>query len=234
MNIKTLAVLIYFTAAYDTIWWISVMSKLLRCFRCLTLYTLLNEMQGNYLYTDHLVASAIKIMHMNNGLPQRSVLVLIIFNLYISDFLQTKSCKFIYVDDITLDTQHNKFEVNGTTLPKDLKALSTYLYQWRLIPNTDKIILSLFQLNNHMENYESQILFRVNTLKYEPHPRYLGGTHDRKLSLKSHINNTSTKLKTRNNIIFITGRNKLGSLHFYIKKSSLALVYLVTKNAYSI
>jgi len=53
-NLKTTAVLVDFTAAYDMVWRTGLLTKFLELFLCLTLYTLMNEMFSNRTFTVHL------------------------------------------------------------------------------------------------------------------------------------------------------------------------------------
>jgi len=109
---------------------------------------------------------------------------------------------FIYADDITLATQHNKFKVTeGILLTKDLELISEYLYKWWLIPNTDKTLVTTFHLKNRLAKYKPQIQFGGKGLEYVPTPKYLEVTLDKRLIFKQHIENTAAKLKTRNTII---------------------------------
>lgn len=198
---KTTAVLVDLSAAYDTVWRTGLLTKILQLFSCLILYKLLDDMLRNRMFSVHLGEMQSKLRCLNNGLPQDSVLVPILFNLYTSDLPPTTSGKFIYADDITLATQHNKFDVTEEILTNDLKLISDYIHKWRLIPNTDKTVVTTFHLNNRLSKYKPQIKFCGKSLDYDPTPKYLGVTLDRQLTYKHHIENTATKLKTRNNII---------------------------------
>lgn len=61
-----------------------------------------------------------------NGLPQGSVLSPTVFNLYTADISETKSRKFMYVDDIGLVAQGNSFEQLEDPLNEDLKHFLSY------------------------------------------------------------------------------------------------------------
>lgn len=77
-----------------------------------------------------------------------------------------------------------------------------------------------------MANYEPQIIYKGNTLKYKPHPRYLRVRLDRALSFKSHIENTSAKL---NDIIQKLAGTTWGASTSTLRISSLALVFSATE-----
>jgi len=186
-NLKTTAVLVDLTAAYDTVWWTGLLTKLLELFPCLTLYKLMNEMLSNRTFVVHLGERHSKPRRLNGWLPQGSVLAPILFNLYISGLLNTISRKFIYADDITLAVQNNKFEVTEKVLSEDLDIISTCLYRWRLKPNINKTVVSSFHLNNRLANYQPKVTFRGSTLNYYQTPTYLGVTLDGQLTYKRYI-----------------------------------------------
>jgi len=123
-NMKTTAVLVDLSAAYDTVWRTGLLTKILQLFPCLTLYKLLNNMLCNRMFSVHLGELQNKIRRLNNGLPQGSVLAPILFNLYTSHLPATNSRKFNYAEDITLATQQNKFEVTEEILTNGLTLIS--------------------------------------------------------------------------------------------------------------
>jgi len=68
-NMKTTAVLVDLSAAYDTVWRTGLMTKILQLFPRLTLYKLLNDMLSNRMFSVHLGEMQSKLRRLNNGLP---------------------------------------------------------------------------------------------------------------------------------------------------------------------
>ncbi|KAL4135432.1 hypothetical protein QTP88_007041 [Uroleucon formosanum] len=123
---------------------------------------------------EEIRASQSSTKQLNNGLPEGSVLAPTLFNLYISDLPSTISRKFAYGDDITVATQHEKFENNEAILNQDLEKLRKYFKQWRLKPNIQKTEVSTFHLNNKLTKHQPTITFGNQILAYNPSPKYLG------------------------------------------------------------
>jgi hypothetical protein len=99
---------------------------------------------------------------LNNGLAQGSVLVLVLFNVYISDLPETKSRKFAYTDDLGIVAKVSSLNTIETTLTEDLKSLEAYYKKWRLKPNSLKTVVSPFTLNNRESHRQLKVDSVVN------------------------------------------------------------------------
>ncbi|KAL1465708.1 hypothetical protein WDU94_005254 [Cyamophila willieti] len=163
--------------------------------------------------------------NLNNGLPQGSVLAPLLFNLYISDMPSTQSKKFGYADDWALATRNVSIEETESILSSDLSTLEKYFRNWRLKPNATKTEVCCFHLNNRLAQRKLHVTFANQTLKHNDNPKYLGVVLDRTLSFKVHLQNTASKLKTRNNIIHKLCGSSWGSSTHVLKSSTLGLVY---------
>jgi hypothetical protein len=79
------------------------MLKFMRVVLCAELSNLLNNMLSNRFFQVLLVDKSSRWRRLNNGLlPQGSVLVSLLFSLYLSDSLLTLSNQFQYADGIVL------------------------------------------------------------------------------------------------------------------------------------
>lgn len=63
------------------------------------------------------------MQHLNNGLPQGSALVPILFNQYVSYMPLFQSAKFGYVDDLALVDRTKTIEEASSILSEDLCVL---------------------------------------------------------------------------------------------------------------
>lgn len=135
---KTSAVFIDLTAAYDTVWRDGLMYKLMKIIPCRKICGLINNMLSYRLFKVYLGDQVSNKYKLSNGLAQGSVLAPLLFILYIHDLPDTASKKFGYADDWTLAAQHNSMLIAQELLNADLKIISQYLQQWRLIPSLEK------------------------------------------------------------------------------------------------
>jgi hypothetical protein len=101
-QLKTGAVFIGLTAAYDTVWREGLMIKFLEAVLYLKLFKLLNNMLSNRYFQVFLGDQSSIWRRLNNGLPQGSVLAPILFNLYMPDLPSTAAKVFQYADDIAV------------------------------------------------------------------------------------------------------------------------------------
>jgi hypothetical protein len=110
------------TTPYENIKMI-LMFKLMRVVPCAKLLNLLNNMLLNRFFQVFLGDKSSRWRRLNNGLPQGSVLVPLLFSLYLSDILSTLS---------------NQFQDCKANLKVDLERLNQYFHRWRLQPNPSK------------------------------------------------------------------------------------------------
>ena len=137
----------------------------------------------------------------NNGLPQGSVLLPLLFNLYMYDIPQTSSSKFIYAVDIALLFQSQNFQEIEQSLSSDLVIPNKFFNNWRLSPNCSKTEVSCFHLCNSDKKRELRVSFNGTFLRHNSNPTYLGVKLDTSLTYKFQIEKLVQKLKTRVNLI---------------------------------
>jgi hypothetical protein len=117
----------------------------MRTVPCAKISNLLNNMLSNRFFQVFLGNQSSIWRRLNNGLPQGSILALILFNLYLSDLPSSSLNLFQYADDIELTHQARKFEECEIHLEEGLETLSRF-HQWRLCPNPSKTEVCVFHL----------------------------------------------------------------------------------------
>jgi hypothetical protein len=134
-QLKTGAVFVDLTAAYDTVWREGLMINFLEAVPSLKLFNLLNNMLSNRYFQVFLGDQSSRWRRLNNGLPQGSVLAPILFNLYMSDLPPTASKVFQYADDIAVTYQAKTFDECENNLKADIEVLNQFFSS--LVPSTE-------------------------------------------------------------------------------------------------
>ena len=228
-NLKTSAVFIDLTAAYDTVWRPGVTYKFLRAIPCKRTSQLISNMLSDRPFQVIMGDSHSKQRILNNGLPQGSVLAPLLFNLYIADIPDTKSRKFGYADDWSIATQHKDIDKTEEILTADLDKLGQFFRKWGLQVNPNKTESSCFHLSNILANRELNIHFQGNRIRFNKNPNYLGVTFDRSLIFKQHLTKVAAKIRSRNNILQKLCGTTWGSTASTLRTTALSLVYSVAE-----
>ena len=223
---KTGAVFVDLTAAYDTVWHRGLLVKLSRCMPMWFVETIEMFLRDRR-FRVHMGDKVSRWRTQRSGLPQGSVLSPTLFNLYINDMPETTSHKFIYADDICCAAQAKTFTELETTLSSDMRKLTEYFKLWRLVPSMTKTVTSVFHLHNASATVTLNIDFDGHSLKHDPHPCYLGVTLDRALTLKEHLSKTALKIKSRNNLLQKLAGTTWGADAVTLRLTAVALCYSV-------
>ena len=184
---KAGAVFVDLTAVYDTIWHRSLTCKLLRLLPDKHMVPIIMELVRNRSFTLTTGDSKqSRLRRLRNGLPQRSVLASIFFNIYTYDLPSMTSQKYAYADDLALLYASQNWKAVEDTLSQDMTTLSAYLQTWRLKLSNTKTVTAAFHLNNREAKRELNVYNNGNLLPPCPVPTYLGEKLDRLLTFRYH------------------------------------------------
>ena len=185
---KASAVFIDLIAAYDTVWHRGLTCKLLRLLPDKHMVKMIMELVQNRSFTLTTGDSKqSRLHHLKNGVPQGSVLALLLFNIYTYDLPSMISRKFAYADDLALLHSSGNWKDLEGTLSQDMSTLSAYLQTWTLKLSHTKTVTAAFYLNNRDAIRELKVYNNGRLLPFCPTPTYLGVKLDRSLTLSSRV-----------------------------------------------
>ena len=128
-----------------------------------------------------------RLRRLQNGLPQESVLVPSLFNIYTYNMPSMTSQKCVYADDLALLYASRDWKAVEDTLSQDMTTLLAYLQTWRLKLSKTKTVTTAFHRNNREIKRELNVYNNGNLLLPCPVPTYLGVELDRLLTFRHHL-----------------------------------------------
>ena len=136
-----------------------------------------------------------RLRRLKNGVPQGSVLVPLLFNIYTYDLPSMISRKFAYADNLALLHSSGNWKDLEGTLSQDMSILPVYLQTWSL--NFTKTVTTAFYLNNREAKRELKVYNNGRLLPFCPTPTCLGVKLDRSLTFRHHLVALRKKLSSR-------------------------------------
>ena len=87
---------------------------------------LIESMLENRYFDVELMGMGVRRVDGGNGLPQGSVLALLLFNIYTNDQPKSEGTRFFYADDLAVAAQDDEFSVVEERLSNVLDDLTPY------------------------------------------------------------------------------------------------------------
>ena len=135
--------------------------------------------------------------NVNAGVPQGSILGPLLFLIYINDLSNNLSsnCK-LFADDTSLFSVVNNLHISATTLSQDLKAVTKWAFQWKMIFNPDlsKQAQEVEFSRKIKKLLHPTLLFNNIPLNNSLFQKHLGLTLDIKLNFSEHIKSITKKI----------------------------------------
>ena len=197
MNAKevTLAVLIDYSKAFDTIDHTILVKKLISLdFDKKSVMIIMNYLTNRRQFVQ-IEDKASNTLPIHFGVPQGSILGPILFNLYVAELpnhIESESIQ--YADDTTIYRHCDKAEIVNTikAIENDVRTLSTWSGNNGLVFNKEKLQFIIFAKENFSLLSDRSFLLRPNaiSIKQEQSVKLLGLTLDQNLRWTNQVNIT--------------------------------------------
>ena len=166
-----------------------------------------------------------RLRHLKSGVPQGSVLALLLFNIYTYDLPSTQSRKYWYVDDLAILLSKPLWKTAEEDLNEDIATLSIYLKKWHLKFSLGNTTSSMFHLNNRETARKLNIIMDKARLQFQYIPTYLDVKLDRTLTFKQHLESIKAKTTSRVALICFLAGTTWGAATNMLHTSTQALVF---------
>ena len=157
------------------------------------------------------------------GVPQGSVLGLVLFSLFINDLsaslLSSVSC-FLYADDLAIWSSSSSVPTAVEATQGALFRLKRWSEYWCLPLNPSKCEASFFSVDPNQANLQPNILLLGSRLRFNPTPTFLGVTFDCSFSFSKHVSSVKAKFFPRLKALRCISASSWGA-----SKESLSLLY---------
>ena len=212
-----------FSKAFDCVWHPALFHKLILagippCFACWTQSFLFNR-RVCVIFQNHKSRS----FRVRRGVPQGSVLGLVLFSLFINDLPvslpSSVSCS-LYADDLAIWCSFPPVPTAVEAAQEALICLECWSEYWCLPLNPSKCETSFFSVDPHQANLQPNLLLLNSCLRFNPTPTFLGVTFDRTFSFSKHVSSVNAKFIPRRK-----GLRSISASSWGPFKESLSLLY---------
>ena len=163
----------------------------------------------------------LQIQHHSHRRPQGSVISLLLFNLYVSQFPQSPyTLTTSYADDFTVSATAETTSGATATLAAQAAEVEQWASARALQVSAQKSTVTLFSSQTRELNTHPTIPFNNSNLPLEKHPKILGVTFDPTLTFCAHVDSVVSRANQRISIL-----KALTSVKWGQQKESLVNTY---------
>ena len=220
---RTILSTIDLSKAFYSVWHPALFHKLISaglppCFARWT-QSFLSDRHACVVYQNHKSRS----FRVRRGVPQGSVLGLVLFCLFINDLPaslpSSVSCSF-YADDLAIWSSSPSVPTAVEATQGALFRLERWSEYWCLPLNPSKCEASFFSVDPHQANLQSNLLLLGSRLRFNPTQTFLGVIFDRTLSFSKHVSSLKAKFFPRLKALRCISASSWGP-----SKESLSVLY---------
>jgi hypothetical protein len=221
---KSVCVLFFdISKAYDKVWHNGLLFKMIKLKIPLYLIAIIKSFLGNRNFVVKINKCLSEKGEIEASLPQGGILCPTCFNIYINDSPQRSksNCNgsVLYADDLASLFIFRKTGNLEKTINKYLIELEKWLIKWKMKMSAKKCSYITFtQSNDSFDKFRFK-LFGAD-IPYNPNPRFLGITFDKRLSFANQLKETKTNCFDRLKIIRILSHKR-----WMLSKQTLVGIY---------
>ena len=187
-KMKTLAVFVDLTKAFDKVWKEGLLLKLLKKKVCGRMYSWIQSYLFQRTARVKLDGHQSKLVKMREGVPQGGVISPTLFIVFIDDIadeLRRHISRALHADDLALWTASEYTTTASHRMQESMNSISEWANRWLVTINRIKTVATCFSLSPNKEKFSLQI--DGEEVPQQDTPTYLGVTLDRKLTWTPHI-----------------------------------------------
>lgn len=201
--------------AFDSVWHEGLLIKLLKFKFPPHVIKMISSFLKERKFQVHYKTARSKIVPINNGVPQGSILSPVLYNIYVGDIPTPKYCEIAnFADDTIIYTSADNANQIIDHLESDYEQIINYFRKWKIQINHSKTNAIFFTRRRLTECVPQRNLNLNNiNIPWQSTIKYLGITLDKRLTFSPHIDQTIKKTKiTVRNLYSLLNRKSILSL----------------------
>jgi len=193
-KMKTVAVFVDLSKAFDKVWKEGLLLKLLQKNVCGNMFRWIQSYLFHRSARVKLEGHISPLVKIREGVPQGSVISPTLFVVFIDDIAKNLSRhipRALHADDLAVWTQAEQLPTAAYRMQEALESITAWSKEWLVTINRTKTETTCFSLSPKQENYT--LLIDGEPIPHENNPIYLGVKLDRRLTWSPHINDAQKK-----------------------------------------
>ena len=210
---RSVLTLLDFSKAYDTVWREKLLLHMLNIGILPTFIRWIRSFLINRRGRVQLFNVFSSSCRFNQGLPQGSMLVPLLFLFYINDLatiLNNDAVIALFADNISILTTTHKRDDAEATAQSVVNSVVTWSQEWKLNLNVEKSEVCPFSTWSNDSSWNPTIFTGNQKVRVNTTPRFLAVILDRSLTFNAHLKKLTTSLASSIRIIRATAHTSWG------------------------
>ena len=137
---------------------------------------------------------------MKQGVPQGSVISLLLFIIYIDDItdnIPPEVMVSLFADDVALYSSSIDLATAEARIQEAFNVVAQWSTKWKLTISVGKCEASFFSTNSHESKWRPKLTIGEEEIPYSENPKFLRVTYDKQLIFTEHANNVAKSAKSK-------------------------------------